>query len=115
MSYSEDFRNQVLIYIDSGATIDEASTLFQVGTSSIKRWRRNKRETGKVMGPGRPKKPYKIDEAKLIEYIQMHPDAYLNEIAETFNVTSPGIFAALKRLNITRKKRRLYIKSETLK
>jgi len=110
MSYSEDFRKQVLSHIDMGATIEEVSKLFSIGTSSIKRWKRNRRETGKVMGPGRPKKPYKIDNDKLKEYVKTNPDAFLEEIANHFGVTSPGIFAALKRLKITRKKRLTFTK-----
>ena len=105
MSYSEDYRNKVLSFINQGATLEQASEHFSVGTSSIKRWRRNKRETGKVLGPGRPKKAYKIDEEKLKQYVKEHPDAFLDEIAKHFGVTSPGIFSALQRLKITRKKR----------
>ena len=104
MSYSEDYRSKVLSFMESGATIEQASQHFSVGTSSIKRWRRNKRDTGKVMGPGRPKKAYKIDEEKLKEYVKDNPDAFLEEMAEHFGVTSSGIFKALKRLKITRKK-----------
>lgn len=105
MTYSKDFREQVLSHIDMGATIEEVSKLFSIGTSSIKRWKYNRKQTGSVMGPGRPQKPYKIDDDALKQYLKKHPDAFLNEIAEHFGVTGPGIFSALKRLKITRKKR----------
>ncbi|MGE3920220.1 MAG: IS630 transposase-related protein [Gammaproteobacteria bacterium] len=104
MSYSEDFRTMVLSHLDAGETIEKVSQLFSVGTSSIKRWKRNRKVTGKVMGQGRPKNPYKIGDEDLKKYIKEHPDAYLNEIADYFGVTSPGVFATLKRLKITRKK-----------
>ncbi|MCH9755911.1 MAG: transposase [Gammaproteobacteria bacterium] len=45
----------------------------------------------------------------LREFIAAHPDAYLHEIAEAFGVTPPGIWSALKRLKITRKKSRRFI------
>ena len=112
MTYSKDFREQVLSHIDMGSTIEDVSKLFSVGTSSIKRWKHNRKQTGSVMGPGRPKKPYKIGDAELKQYIKRHPDAFLNEIAKHFGVTSPGIFAALKRLKITRKKRLHYTRSD---
>jgi len=112
MTYSKDFREQVLSHIDMGSTIEDVSQLFSVGTSSIKRWKHHRKQTGSVMGPGRPQKPYKIDDAELKQYIKMHPDAFLNEIAKHFGVTSPGIFAALKRLKITRKKSRRYTKND---
>lgn len=104
MSYSKDFREQVLSHLDLGSTINEVSKLFSIGTSSIKRWKRNRRDTGEVMGPGRPTGAYKIDEAKLLKFIDENPDAVLDEIASNFNVTPPGILKALKRLNVTRKK-----------
>ena len=112
MSYSEDFRQQVLSHIDAGATIEDVSKLFSVGTSSIKRWKRNRKETGTVMGPGRPKGPYKIDNDKLKDYLEKHSDAFLDEIAAHFSVSTPAIFVALKRLNITRKKSPRFIKKD---
>lgn len=104
MSYSKDLRDKVLSHIDLGATLEEASKHFSVGLASIKRWRRNKRETGSVMGPGRPTGPYKICEDQLKRYIDENPDAFLDEIASNFNVTPPAILFALRRLKITRKK-----------
>ncbi|HAT2150920.1 TPA: transposase [Legionella pneumophila] len=101
MSYLEDFRKQVLSQIDMGHTIEYVSQLYSIGTTSIKRWKRSLKETGSVMGRGRP---YKIDDEELKLYMQSYPDASLKEIAAQFVVTSPGVFAALKRLNITRKK-----------
>lgn len=111
MTYSKDFRERVLSHIDMGSTIEEVSKLFSVGTSSIKRWKYNRKQTGSVMGPGRPQKPYKIGDAELKQYVKAHPDAFLNDIAKHFGVTGPGIFAALKRLKITRKKSRRSTKS----
>ena len=112
MSYSADFRKQVLSHIDMGETLEQVSQLFSIGTSSIKRWKRNRKATGSVLGPGRPCIPYKIDDNALKLYIKSNPDAFLNEIAEYFGVSSPGIFAALKRIKITLKKRPRFTKKE---
>ncbi len=105
MTYSLDFREKVLFHIDSGATIESTSTLFSVGTTTIKQWKRLRHQTGQLVGAGRPHNPYKIDSDKLKAFIKEHPDSFLNEIASHFNVTAPAIHAALKRLKITRKKR----------
>ena len=104
MTYSVDFRKKVLSHMDTGATIDSTSKLFSVGTTTIKQWKKLRHTTGQLMGSGRPHTPYKIDSDTLKQYIKEHPDSYLNEIASHFNVTAPAIHAALKRLNITRKK-----------
>ena len=104
MSYSKDLREKVLKHIELGETIKSASMLFSVGSSSIKRWKRNQRETGSVMGPGRPLGSYKINEDKLKSYIIENLDALLDEMSIEFGVTIAAISAALKRLNFTRKK-----------
>ena len=47
--------------------------------------------------------------------IEKHPDAYLVEIAEEFNCSECAIRKALKKLNITRKKRQLHTKNNVRK
>ena len=115
MTYSVDFREAVLSHIDSGASIESTSILFSIGTTTIKNWKRLRAETGKLEGSGRPSTPYKIDPDELKSYIKEHPDAFLNEIALHFGVTPPAIHAALKRLQITRKKSLRFTKNDQKK
>ena len=46
--YSVDLRERLLRATDAGLSIAEASRLFGVGTTTIKRWRRQRRETGSL-------------------------------------------------------------------
>lgn len=112
MTYSLDFRTNVLRHIDIGSTIEVVSKLFSVGTTTIKNWKRLRAQTGKLEGSGRPCNPYKIDADALRLYLKEHPDAFLNEIASHFGVTTPAIHTAMKRMNITRKKRSRFIKND---
>jgi predicted DNA-binding protein YlxM (UPF0122 family) len=48
---------------------------------------------------------------RVIEYIHENPDAYLSEIADEFNCSTTAVLKALKKLNITRKKRLLHTKN----
>lgn len=112
MSHSKDLRIRAIQYVEQGGTIKEACRIFEVSRSSFQRWRVIKNETGNVAPKSRIKSPYKIDNEQLKAYINEHPDAYLNEIASHFNVTSPCISIALKRLKITRKKSLHFIKKE---
>lgn len=112
MTYSLDFRETVLRHLDSGSTLDAVSRLFSVGTTTIKSWKRLRSQTGKLEGPGRPCSPYKIDNEALKLYLKERPDAFLNEIASHFGVTAPAIHTAMKRMNITRKKRSRSIKND---
>lgn len=112
MTYSLDFRESVLRHIDSGSTLEAVSRLFSIGTTTIKTWKRLRAQTGKLVGSGRPCRPYKIDNEALKLYLKERPDAFLNEIASHFGVTSPAIHTAMKRMNITRKKRSRSIKND---
>ena len=114
-SYSVDLRERVLNHLEKNPDKKAASILFQVGVATIFRWVSRKKLTGNVE-PLRRKYAYKkIDDQKLIEYVETNPDHFLSEIAEYFGLTLQAIFYALKRLKITRKKRQHSIRKETKK
>ena len=104
-AYSIDLREKVLKYLETDPNKTSASRLFQIGIATIHRWVSRKKEKGHVE-PLRRKYAYKkIDDQKLIEYVEAHPDHFLSEIAKHFDLTPQAIFYALRRVNITRKKR----------
>jgi transposase len=106
MSYSIDLRERVLIFIEGGGSKIEASRLFKVSCRTVFMWLQQKKERGNLKIKLRDTKPYKIDEAALIQYVEKNPDHYLRQIADHFHVTPPAIFFALKRLKISYKKKR---------
>lgn len=113
--YSVDLRRRVLEYIEETADKTKASQLFKVGTATIYRWIARKKQSGTI-APS-PKKAYKkkIDDQKLITYVEKNPDHFLSEIATHFNTTLQAIFYALRRLKNTRKKRLRFTRKETKK
>lgn len=113
--YSVDLRRRVLEYIEETADKTKASQLFKVGIATIYRWIARKKQSGNVEPS--PKKAYKkkIDDQKLIAYVEQNPDHFLFEIATHFNTTLQAIFYALQRLKITRKKRLRFTRKETRK
>ena len=104
MAYDIKFRQKVLQYIDKGHTVKEAHEVFDVGTTTIKRWRKLMRETGQLHDHPRQMWHKKIDPVKLEAYYDENPDSYLFEAAENFDCSTTAIFKAKKRLKITRKK-----------
>ncbi len=103
-SYSLDLRERVLKHLETNEDKKAASHLFRVGVATIYRWVARKKEKGHVQ-PLRRKYAYKkIDDQKLIEYVEAHPNEFLSEISKHFSLTPQTIFYALKRLKITRKK-----------
>ena len=99
MTYSIDYRKQVLSSIADGMTIREAALFYGLSTSTIHRWQ-------KKLAPKttRNKAPTKIPDDALIEDIKRYPDDYNYERARRLNCSKTGIFNALKRIGISQKK-----------
>jgi transposase len=80
--YSADLRERLVGAIDAGLPQAEAARLFGIGVSTIKRWRRRRRETGVVAARSRPGRRPQIDPAampRLIAQVRAAPDATLAE------------------------------------
>ena len=102
-----DLRIRVLEYLSRGHTQPEARQVFGVGRKSIDNWLCLKEKSGSVAMQRRGRRqPSKFEETRLREYVAAHPDDHLSEIASFFKGTASGVYRALKRLKITRKKSR---------
>jgi transposase len=107
MAYSKDLREKVMEYRGKGHTQEETSRIFGVSVSAIKDWEKKVAETGSVVKKELNRTYRKYEDEKMRELIASEPDLYLYEIAERFaGGTVGGVRDALKRLGITRKKRR---------
>ena len=112
--YSTDLRKRVLQYLEKDNDKRKASQFFQVGIATIYRWVARKKQSGTI-DPLKKRNTYrKIDNQKLIAYVEQNPDHFLSEIAKHFGLTPQAIFYALRRLKITRKKRPRFTKKEML-
>lgn len=104
MSYSLDLRKRVLDFLSIGGSKAEASRLYKVSRACIYKWlaaedplRREK--------PG-PRGPHRLDYTALKQHVADFPDQTQLERAAHFGVSKNCILYALRKLNITRKKRR---------
>jgi len=104
MSYGKELRRRAIEYWDNGHSKSETSAVFQVGTTTLQRWKSQLNESGTLTPKKRKGTWRKIDPEKLSKYVKDNPDAYMHEIAEAFGVRLFAIEKALKRLKITRKK-----------
>ena len=104
MAYDVKLREKVLNYLSKGNSIQKAHEVFDVGTTTIKRWKKLKAETGKLENRPLNRKPRKLDSDLLKAYVKSNPDSYQEEIAKEFNCTQSAVSYALKRLKLTRKK-----------
>ena len=105
-NYSLDLRERVMAFIDEGGKKVDACRIFKVGHNTIYLWIRQRKSRGSIKPLARGK--YKVrllDDSKLTEYVRKHSDATLMEMAKEFSVSHVAIWKALRRLNITHKKK----------
>lgn len=112
MSYSKDLRERAVKYYKSGHTLKETKEVFGVGINTISQWVKKYEETGDLSNKPIKRRFKKIDPEKLILFLEENPDAFLKEIAEEFECSIEAVRKAMKRLGITRKKRRCVIMSK---
>ena len=109
MSYSSDFRKCVLDFVNNGGSKAEASRQFGISRTIIYEWLAAEDPlTSKRPGPQGPRT---LDYQALQQHVADFPDATQQERAAHFGVSKHGIWYALKKLNITRKKRRRLTKN----
>ena len=105
MSYPKKYRERTIEYRQAGHTLEETHQVFKVSRSTIQKWEAQLKETGDLGKKELHRSWRKIDPEKLKAYVEEHPDAYQREMAEEFGCSKSGIREALRRHNITRKKR----------
>lgn len=114
-AYSPDLRERVLRAVDQGYARKDIIKLFGVSRATIKRYLKQRRETGEVKVkpiPGRPSKKLAPLQAGLLAHLEAHPDATLAthcqlwEAEQGMQVSPRTMGRAIRRLGWTRKKRR---------
>jgi transposase len=114
-AYSQDLRQRVLRAIDAGHTQTAIAQMFAISVATIKRYLKQRRETGHVEPkaiPGRPAQKGAALQAGLREQLATHPDAtreehcHMWEATHDIKVSPASISRARAALGWTRKKRR---------
>lgn len=108
-TYSQDLRVRVLAAYDRGMQTKEIAETFAVSRAWARRVKQTRRETGRTTAlPRGGATIIKIDMPRLMELVQEQPDATMRELRERLGVacSEAAICLALKRLNLTFKKRR---------
>ena len=101
MTYSLDFRQKVLsIKASENLSFEATATRFGIGKNTVYLW---SKEVNPKQSKSRP--DIKLNKFSLLQDIKDYPDAYQYERAEKFGVSQSCICYALKKLDITYKKR----------
>ncbi|WP_230655620.1 IS630 transposase-related protein [Psychrobacter sp. I-STPA10] len=99
MTYSLEFRKQVLKSLEKGMTFKEAVQEYDISPTTIQKWKKRlySKKTRNI-------EPTKIANDALLKDVENHPDSYHYERARRLGCSTSGICVALKRLGITQKK-----------
>ena len=106
MSKSVDLRLTAVLYRLDGHTYAETAKIFHVSVFAVHSWVQKYQETGDLSDKPLNRGFKKIDPEKLRAYVKDHSDATQQEIADEFHCSNQAVSKAMKRLKITRKKKR---------
>ena len=84
-AYSQEMRQQVLRAVDEGVSRAQIIERFQVSRATIKRYLKQRRETGNVLPrpiPGRPPRKKAALQVGLQELLEAHPEASQQEYCQ---------------------------------
>jgi transposase len=102
--YSIDYKRRTVAFKDEGHTFKELKEAFTIPPETYYLWK-EKIENGCYDRKIIRERTRNIDKHELKQALIEKPDAYVGELAEQFGCTAAAVFYALKKLNITRKKR----------
>lgn len=119
-AYSNDLRKRIIDAINNGDKVVDITKRFSVGVRFVYSLLRRFLDTGsyeaKKRSGGAPRKISPYDEIKIQQIIEKNPNATLEEIKEEaeLKVSLATIHRAIKRMNITFKKKHFIHKSKIL-
>lgn len=99
MTYSFDFRNRVVSFIEDGGSQREAQRIFKISRNTIYRWCTSDDLHAKAHGA----RQRKLDKTALRRHVHDYPDAKLSERAAHFGVHTSAIWYSLRSMNIVKK------------
>ena len=108
MAYNNGIKRIAMksIHVDKRTLIYTCEHLL-ISLTTLKRWLCLYKEGKLYEVKPRSRKGRKVNDEALVAYVSEYPDAYLEEIARVFGMTNSGIYRALKRLGVSRKKKLL--------
>ena len=108
MPYSLDLRKRVVEYMEKGGSATKAAKIYQVGRATIYCWLGRENLAPTVV----ERRNRKLDWKALAKDVEENPNDRLITRAKKFRVHPSAICYALKKMEITRKKKNSVTKKE---
>lgn len=118
VAYGQDLRDRVLAAYDRGMKTKQIADLFRVSPAWARRVKQRRRETGETSArPRGGATVIKVDLTRLSQLVKQNPDATIKELHAMLKTdgSESAVCMALKRLNLTSKKRRSMHRNKTVR
>ena len=105
--YSQDLRERVIKFIESGNSQKSAAGLFELNPSTISRWWLRYKREGNYKPRIRIGKKPRVSAVELKIYIEANPNFKTSDMGKHFGMSGAGAFYWLKKLGFSYKKKPL--------
>ncbi len=102
--YSEDLRKKVIHFLEKGNSQKSATTIFTLHRNTISRWWLRYKNQGKSCAKARLGYKSKVDQERLIIFVNNNPNSRLMDIGLEFGITGVQVSKILKKLGYSYKK-----------
>jgi len=104
-TYSTDLRKKTVYFIENGHSATIAAKSFKLHLNTVLRWLKMSQKGFLEDPKPKPRKPKKLNQAELKEFVDQNPDLTIKQIANYFNVWPQAVFYRLNKIKYTYKKR----------
>ena len=106
-SYSKDFRQKVMTYVEQGNNCRKASIKFEIAANTVRNWYKRYKQEGHYLAKKVGGKKARFTTQEIADYVEANPNCTLLEMGNHFNMTSVGAYYWLKKLGYSYKKKPL--------
>lgn len=114
-SYSKDFRDKVIKYINKGNSCNKAAIKFDIAANTVRNWYKRYKSEGHYLSRKVGGKKGRVTEQEITSYISSKADFTLKEMGLYFNMSAVGAYYWLRKLGYSYKKKPLAIWKQTKK
>ena len=104
-SYSQDFRNKVMSYLNKGNNCNAASIKFEISANTVRNWHNRYKSKGHYLAKKVGGKVGRITSQDVESYIKTNPNFILSDMGKYFNMSAAGAYYWLKKLGYSYKKK----------
>ena len=113
--YDQDLRDKVIAYLEVGHTANAASKIFNLAANTIRNWHKRYKEEGHCKARNGWGRKERVSCQEFSAYVKAHPDLFLKQIGNHFNMTAVGALYHMRKNGFRYKKKSLDIKKPVQK